>query len=98
MQRQRLQSPIFILDPIKITHLGCCSTSGVWGSRSWLFFHRDGDSILSTSTCHPAPLYDQETCSAERGVIPTVPDFYLSNASLMQMARPPARQGTAHSA
>ncbi|KAJ3666892.1 hypothetical protein Zmor_002317 [Zophobas morio] len=35
--------------------------------------------------------------SRERHVIPTVPDFFRP-ASFLQMARLPARQGTAHSA
>ncbi|KAJ3662836.1 hypothetical protein Zmor_007161 [Zophobas morio] len=36
--------------------------------------------------------------SRERYVISTVPDFYLRPASFVQMARPSAPQGTAHSA
>ena len=57
----------FILEHSKITHRGRYSRSEVWGSWLWLFSHHDGDSTLSASTCHPAPLYHEETCRAETG-------------------------------
>ncbi|KAJ3655012.1 hypothetical protein Zmor_014159 [Zophobas morio] len=40
----------------RITHWGRGNTSGVWGSRSWLFFHRDSDSILSQALPPSTPL------------------------------------------
>ena len=46
----------FILEHSKITHRWRCSTSGVWGSWLWLFFHHDGDSTLSASMPPSTPL------------------------------------------
>ncbi|KAJ3662209.1 hypothetical protein Zmor_006565 [Zophobas morio] len=47
----------FILEHSKITYRWRCSTSGVWGSWLWLFFHHDGNSTLLVSRYRPAPLY-----------------------------------------
>ncbi|KAJ3660823.1 hypothetical protein Zmor_005254 [Zophobas morio] len=80
------------------------STSAVWGSWLWLFSPHDGDSTLSASTYHSGPLYHEDTCHATRYCNKTrasrhpdrSPDLYSRPVSFVQMARSPARQGTAH--
>ncbi|KAJ3663768.1 hypothetical protein Zmor_007995 [Zophobas morio] len=76
----------FILERSKITHRERCSTSGVWGSWSWLFSYHDGDSIYGKH-CRTAPLHYEHAVRAGRYGRKLVVDFYTKPEFFVQMAR-----------
>ncbi|KAJ3649951.1 hypothetical protein Zmor_021664 [Zophobas morio] len=93
MQRQRHQSVAidyvnFALEHNKNIHRGLCSTSGVWGSRSWLF---SPTTVILSIASLPHSISLLRTCVRQAV---TVANAQLDNAD----GELPARQRTAYSA
>ncbi|KAJ3645568.1 hypothetical protein Zmor_023213 [Zophobas morio] len=85
MQRQRHQSAIrvwrsnyvnFILECSKDTHRRRCSTSEVWGSRSWLFSPATVILCYQQGLPPSTPISNEEMCCA------TVANSWLETAPL----------------